>query len=142
MCVSLPAALQNPQRKTRLGFLGMYPLCFLILSFFFIDLGVFLSVLESPSRVRVCCAARGASEPSNKNTPLDFWSMYPMGFIDFCSLFHDSGTICARLWYLGMYMYMYVYVYVYLYLHMYQVPGKKIPRLRSKASNRETGKVT
>ena len=155
VCVALPAALQNLEKEHVPGILEHVPyvcyLCclfFLVVSVLFTELDGFLiyisglllifniyfSVLGSPSRVRVCCAACGASEPSEKtrpwnfgactlcvlrfllffvrfvhlfagsgvsqqgacvmhclrrfrtlrkNTSLEFWSMYPMGFIDF-----------------------------------------------------------
>ena len=43
-----------------------------------------LPVSESPTRVRLVAAACGASATSEKNTPLEFWSVYLVDFVDFC----------------------------------------------------------
>ena len=40
-------------------------------------------VLRSPMTVRLVVIACSASAGSNKNTPLDFWSMYLVDFVDF-----------------------------------------------------------
>ena len=57
-------------RKTRTWNFGACTLCVLLNFVNFVY--VFLSVLGSPSRVRVCCAACGASEPSEKTSPWFF----------------------------------------------------------------------
>ena len=69
MCDALPAALQNPQKKHALEFWSMYLTGFIDFSGFLHDSDIFLLFLGSPSRVRVCCAACGASEPSEKTRP-------------------------------------------------------------------------
>ena len=69
MCVALPAALQNPQKKHVLDFWSMYLMCSTDFAVFVYNLNVFLYALESHSRVRVCCAACGTSEPSEKTRP-------------------------------------------------------------------------
>ena len=72
VCDALPAALQNPQKKHALDFWSMYLMGFIDCCWFLNDVDIFLLVLGSPSRVRVCCAACGASEPSEKTRPWNF----------------------------------------------------------------------
>ena len=71
----------EPSEKTPPGFWSMYLMGFSDIHGFVVDFVIFVSALRSPSRVRVCCAACGASEPSEK-TPLEFSSVYLMGFMD------------------------------------------------------------
>ena len=48
-----------------------------------VEIWIFLVVLGSPSRVRLCGILRRFGD-LRKNTPLEFWSMYLVYFIDFC----------------------------------------------------------
>ena len=64
-----------------------YPSMLLHISWFLLICSIFSSVLGSPSRVRVCCAACGTSEPSEKTRPWNLgvctlWVL--LLFIDFC----------------------------------------------------------
>ena len=69
MCDALSQAFFLSEEVTFLGFWSMYPMCFIDFCLFFIYLNVFLPALGSPSRVRVCCAACGASNPQKKHAP-------------------------------------------------------------------------
>ena len=69
----------EPREKTRTGFLEHVPYGFYWFVVFFNDFNIFLLVLGSPSKVRLCCAACGASEPSEKSTP-EILEHVPSGF--------------------------------------------------------------
>ena len=84
MCVALPAALQNLQKKYNddlLEHLSDAFYCFLLIVDHFLYLFVGFRVSKQGACVLRCLRR---FRTLRKDTSIEFWSMYPMCFIDLC----------------------------------------------------------
>ena len=53
-----------------------------------------MSVSWSPSPARLCRSCLRRFGDLRKNTPLEFWSMYLVGFVDFCQFQAPPSPVC------------------------------------------------